>query len=90
MLIASLSLLGFALTPAPYHLIWMFINGIPLGMAWGLIFSYLEGRKITEVLAAALCTNFIMSSGLAKTLGKWLLDAQGVSEQWMPFTAGAM
>jgi hypothetical protein len=88
--IASLSLLGFALTPAPYNLVWMFLNGLPLGMAWGLIFSYLEGRKVTEILAAALCTNFIMSSGVAKTTGKWLLDKQGVSESWMPFIAGIM
>ncbi|HLP94361.1 MAG TPA: DUF5690 family protein [Saprospiraceae bacterium] len=88
--IACLSLLGFALTPAPYNLIWMFLNGLPLGMAWGVIFGYLEGRKITEILAAALCTNFIISSGVAKTTGKWLLDDQGVSERWMPFWAGAL
>lgn len=88
--IACLSLLGFAVTPAPYNLFWMFLNGLPLGMAWGVIFGYLEGRKVTEILAAALCTNFIMSSGVAKTTGKWLLDEQGVSERWMPFLTGAM
>jgi hypothetical protein len=84
--IAMLSLLGFALTPFPWNAAWMFVNGLPLGMAWGLIFSYLEGRRVTEALAAILCINFIISSGFVKTTGKWLLASHGVSEMWMPFT----
>lgn len=82
--VAVLSLLGFAITPFPYSAIWMFVNGIPLGMAWGLIFSYLEGRRVTEVLAAMLCANFIISSGFVKSIGKWLLIEQGIGENWMP------
>jgi len=88
--VAALSLLGFALTPFPWNAGWMFINGIPLGMAWGLIFSYLEGRKVTEALAALLCANFIVSSGFVKTCGKWLMNTQGVPEFWMPFVAGML
>ncbi|MBV6438953.1 MAG: hypothetical protein EPGJADBJ_00581 [Saprospiraceae bacterium] len=88
--VAAISLLGFALTPFPWNVLWMFVNGLPLGMAWGLIFSYLEGRRVTEALAALLCVNFIISSGFVKTTGKWLLDAQGVGEQWMPFVAGLL
>ncbi len=88
--VASGSLLGFALTPHPWNVAWMFVNGLPLGMAWGLIFSYLEGRRVTEALAALLCVNFIISSGFVKTTGRWLLMAQGVSEQWMPFVAGLL
>jgi Family of unknown function (DUF5690) len=88
--IAIVSLLGFAVTPAPWNVIWMFVNGLPLGMAWGLIFSYLEGRRVTEALAALLCVNFIISSGFVKTTGRWLLDTQGVSELWMPFVAGLL
>lgn len=88
--IAVLSLLGFAVTPFPWNAAWMFVNGIPLGMAWGLIFSYLEGRRVTEALAAMLCINFIISSGFVKTTGKWLLTAHGVSEMWMPFTVALM
>lgn len=88
--IAGLSLAGFALTPFPWNAPWMFLNGIPLGMAWGLIFSYLEGRRVTEALAAILCVNFILSSGFAKTTGKWLLLDQGISEAWMPFVAAML
>jgi hypothetical protein len=88
--LASGSLLGFALTPHPWNAVWMFVNGLPLGMAWGLVFGYLEGRRVTEALAAILCVNFIISSGFVKTTGRWLLTAQGVSEQWMPFVAGLL
>ncbi len=88
--VAGGSLLGFALTPYPWNAAWMFVNGLPLGMAWGLIFSYLEGRRVTEALAAALCVNFIISSGFVKTTGKWLLNTQGISEQWMPVVAALL
>lgn len=88
--IAGLSLLGFAVTPFPWNAAWMFVNGLPLGMAWGLIFSYLEGRKVTEALAAILCVNFIISSGFVKTIGKWVLTTQGVGEQWMPFVVALL
>ncbi|MFN0036721.1 MAG: DUF5690 family protein [Saprospiraceae bacterium] len=88
--VAGGSLLGFALTPFPWNVAWMFVNGLPLGMAWGLIFSYLEGRRVTEALAAMLCINFIISSGFVKTTGKWLLATQDVSEQWMPLVAALL
>ncbi len=51
--IAWLALLGFALIPAPWNCVFMLINGLPLGMVWGIVFSYLEGRRVTEVLASA-------------------------------------
>lgn len=85
--VAGLALLGFALTPYPWSACWMFVNGLPLGMAWGVVFSYLEGRKVTEMLAAFLCANFIISSGFVKTTGKWLLVDGGISENWMPFVS---
>ena len=87
---AGAALLGFALTPYPWNAAWMFVNGLPLGMVWGVVFSYLEGRKVTEMLAAFLCANFIVSSGFVKTVGKWLLVEQGVSEHWMPATAALL
>jgi len=84
-----LSLLLFALVPAPYNFVFMFINGLPLGMVWGLVFGFVEGRKVTELMGAVLATSFVFASGLAKTVGKALL-LHGVSEFWMPFLAGAV
>lgn len=83
---ASISWLLFAITPSPYNLIFLFFNGLPLGMVWGLVFGYLEGRKFTEVLGASLSVSFIFSAGFAKTIGGWVMQ-YGVSEYWMPFVS---
>ena len=87
-LIAEAALFGFATTPYPWNIMWMFVNGLPLGMAWGLVFSYLEGRRTTDILASVLCVNFIISSGISKTTGRWLISSCHVQEEWMPFIAG--
>jgi len=88
--IAWVSLLLFAIIPPPYNIICMFINGLPLGMVFGLVFGFLEGRRTTELLGAVLATSFIFASGLAKTIGKWLLIDFSFTDWWMPFTAGAI
>ncbi|CAN5255275.1 DUF5690 family protein [soil metagenome] len=85
--IAGLSWLGFALTPNPYNLIFLFFNGLPLGMVWGMVFGYLEGRRSTEVLGASLSVSFIFSAGFAKTIGGFIMLHWGTSEFWMPFVS---
>lgn len=87
---AWLSLIGFALAPVPYKPIFMFLNGLPLGMVWGLVFSFIEGRRFTEMMGAALCTSFALASGFAKTVGSALVENLSVSEYWMPFATGAI
>lgn len=89
-LVAWGSLLLFGLVPAPGNFIFMFINGLPLGMIWGLVFGYVEGRRTTELMGAVLATSFVFASGLAKTVGKSLMLYGGVSQRWMPFAAGAV
>jgi hypothetical protein len=88
--ISLAGLLGLAVCPPQFGVFWMFINGLPLGMAWGIVFSYLEGRRVTEALAALLCVNFILSSGFVKTVGRWMIESEGVSEFWMPFATGTL
>lgn len=87
--VAELALVGFALTPSPYSLIWLLVNGLPLGMVWGLVFGFLEGRRYTEALGAGLSTSYIVSSGAVKSVGKLVLDS-GISETWMPAVVGAL
>lgn len=89
-LISWISLLLFGVVRMPYNFIFMFINGLPLGMVWGLVFGFLEGRRVTELMGAILATSFIFASGLAKTVGKGLMLYAGINEQWMPFVAGAV
>ncbi len=87
--VAELSLIGFALTPPEYGPLFMFINGLPLGMIWGLVFGFLEGRKLTEVLGAGLSASYIIASGFVKSAGRGLID-WGIDERWMPATTGAL
>ncbi|HAT3991715.1 TPA: MFS transporter [Elizabethkingia anophelis] len=89
-LMAELALFLFAIVPAPYNVVFMFLNGLPLGMIWGIVFSYLEGRKTTEILGIILCTSFIVSSGVVKSAGMWIMQYWGVSEFWMPVVTGAL
>lgn len=87
--VAWLALILFALIPPPWNITMMFLNGLPLGMIWGLVFSYLEGRRSSDVLGAILCASFILSSGVVKSVAVLLMDA-GVSEFWMPAATGAL
>lgn len=84
---AELMLILFGLVPAPYNIFCLFLNGLPLGMVFGLVLGFLEGRQQTEALAACLCTSFILADGMTKSVGKALLEA-GVSHFWMPATVG--
>lgn len=88
--IASVSWFFFAITPAPYNLIFLFFNGLPLGMVWSLVFGYLEGRRNTEVLGASLSVSFIFSAGFAKTVGGLVMRDWQVSEFWMPFASALL
>jgi len=82
------SLFLFAVLPPSLGIFCLFLNGLPLGLIWGLVFSYLEGRKTTEFMGAVLTVSFIFSSGFVKSIGKWLMVDFGVSEFWMPFFTG--
>ena len=86
--ISWLALLLFAVVPAPYNVIFLFANGFPLGMIWGIIFSYVEGRKATDFIGASLAVSFIFSSGFVKSVGKWIMINFGVTEWWLPFVTG--
>jgi MFS family permease len=86
--VSWLSWLLFAITPAPYNMIFLFTNGFPLGMLWGVVFSYVEGRRSTDFIGAALAVSFIFSSGFVKTVGGWLLLTFHLSEFWVPFVTG--
>jgi MFS family permease len=88
--LAWLALLLLAIVPAPYNVWCLFLNGLPLGLIWGIVFSYLEGRQSTEILGAVLAASFIISSGVVKAIGKYLLDHWGLSDFWMPFWTGSL
>jgi len=86
--IAWVSLFFFAIVPEPYNIIFLLVNGFPLGIIYGLVFSYLEGRKTTEFLGAALASSFIFASGFTQSVGKFIMLEWNINQWWMPWVTG--
>ncbi len=87
-LFAELALVGYALVPVPIKPVFLFLNGLPLGLIFGLVLAYLEGRCHTEAMTAVLCASFVASSGFVKSVGSWLMLHHGVGEFSMPWITG--
>lgn len=87
--VAQVALLVFAVVPPEAQLVAILVNGLPLGMVWGVVVTYLEGRRSSEGLLAVLSVSFIVASGVVKDVGLWVL-ALGFSEAWMPAVVGSM
>lgn len=85
-----IALVLFAIVPAPWNVAALFLNGLPLGLIWGLVFGFMEGRRTSEVLGAILCASFILSSGVVKSVGKALMEGWDISAFWMPAAVGVV
>ena len=83
-----LPLLFFPLVNDQWGIILLFINGLPLGVLWGLIFSFIEGRKDSDFMGATMAVSFIVSSGFVKSVAKWIQITYQVTEKWLPFYTG--
>ena len=86
--ISWIAWLAFAIIPAPYNFWVLVFNGFPLGMLWGVLFSYVEGRRATDFIGAALAVSFIFAGGISKSTALYVMNNWGVSEYWMPFVTG--
>lgn len=103
-LAAEASLVVFALLPDPLKPAAMFLNGVPLGMVWGLVVWYLEGRRVSEILLAGVSCSFIVASGAVKDVGRAVLAGDAIpllglrlpnplpvlDEFWMPAAVGGL
>lgn len=87
---AELSLLAFGLLPVPWNIVALFFNGLSLGCMWGVIFSYLEGRRLSGVLASVMGMSIACSAALAKSAGLYLIRDLGVDPFWMPAIIGGV
>lgn len=85
---SEMALVGFGASGRPWNIAFIFLNGLPLGMVFGLVLGFLEGRRTTELLAAGLCTSFILADGVMKSVGQSLIATCG--EDWMPAVAGSV
>ena len=100
--VAELALVLFAIVPTNLKIVAIFLNGLPLGMVWGLVVWYLEGRRTSEILLAVLSCSFIIASGVVKDIGRSLLDGMhllgiealpqipAVTDFWMPAVTGLL
>lgn len=88
--VAELSLVAFGFLPCPFNVFALFFNGLSLGCMWGVIFSFLEGRRTTDLLAALMGISIAVSSGAAKSAGLFVMDTWQVSEFWMPALIGGV
>lgn len=86
---AQLSLVAFGALPQPWNAACLFVNGLSLGTMWGFLFAYIEGRRLTDILASFLGVSMIISSGAAKSFGLFVLSL-GVDQFWMPALIGAV
>ncbi len=86
--ISWMAWLVFALIPPPYNFWVLVFNGFPLGMLWGVLFSYVEGRRATDFIGASLAVSFIFAGGISKSTALYVMNNWGVSEYWMPFVTG--
>jgi hypothetical protein len=86
--IGIFSLLAFALLPIQFSPLVLFVNGLSLGLIWGIVFSFIEGRHATDSIGLFLSMSFIFTSGLAKSLGVYSHTILHVSELWTPFLVG--
>ena len=87
---AEISLIFFGLLSTPYNIAAMFLNGLALGCMWGVIFSFIEGRKFTDILASLLGVSMVISSGTAKSVGLYVMNTWHINEFWMPALIGGI
>jgi len=78
---AEAALVLFAQSPGSWKTLAIFLNGLALGMVWGLVVRFLEGRVTSELLLAGLSCSFIVSSGIVKDVGRAMMSGTA-AEFW--------
>lgn len=90
-LVAECGLLLFAVLPANVKPLAMVLNGLPLGMVWGLCVRYLEGRRASEVMVMGMSCSYIIAGAMTRDIGQELVMRRwGAPEAWMPAATGAL
>jgi len=89
--LAQGALVLYGVLPNDWKVVAIFLNGLPLGMIWGLVVWYLEGRRTSELLLAGLSLSYILASGVVKDFGRALMEGT-VAGWWtaVPLIGGFM
>ena len=86
--IAWLALPGIYRLPTSAWRLVAFSQRSDAGHGVWAVLGFLEGRRMTESVAAGLCASFILADGFTKSVGAWLVLLS--HSTWMPFCAGAL
>ncbi|MBN2196552.1 MAG: hypothetical protein JW751_27315 [Polyangiaceae bacterium] len=87
--LGELALVVLALAPPTLAPVCLLVNGLALGLVWGLAFSFLEGRRVSDGLGAAAAAGYLLAGGVMRSVGDALLSS-GVPGLWVPAAAGAL
>lgn len=68
----------------------LFFNGLVLGCMWGVIFSFIEGCKVIDILVSLLGVSMVVSLGMVKFMGLFVVNIFGVIEFWMFVLIGGL
>ena len=86
MLVATVGF--FAVLPAAGKVFGMFLGAFAGSWIYGVFFSYLEGRRSTELLSSSVNAAIIFGGGLARAVGSAVLTMLPEGrEAWMPLVA---
>jgi len=88
-LAAEAALVLFGVLPGEWKFVALFFNGLPLGMVWGMVVLYLEGRQTSELLLAGLSCSFILGSGMVKNDRLGLVAAFGIMISGLALMGGS-
>jgi hypothetical protein len=83
-----LSLLFFAVLPYTLGPFCFLVNGFCMGFMWGIVYSYAEGRKATDMIGSSLAVSFIFAGGFTRSVARYLMLNFEVSAFWVPFLTG--
>jgi hypothetical protein len=81
---ATLPLLAMPYLPSAGKVICLMLNGFPLGLVYGIVYSWVEGRRHTEIIGSLLACTFVFSSGLVKSGSLFFGQTLGWSDWQAP------
>ena len=90
MFVAYAALIAFYLLPTELKPLAMLVNGMPLGMIWGVVISYLEGRRQSDTLLVMLASSFVIATSLTKDVGLWVMNSFAVDPYLMPVVVATL